>query len=796
MPFDRVQVASCAVQWPQGATNLNSGPGIDFSRSDDVLGSRDAATAADDGHGCAVDCAQRRRRGGAEALVRITESPPGVLHDESAHPEADLEWWFVQGGFEGDGVSRRAFLASVFRHRPESAEERRDAGVSLLLSVLADGVQRASSRIDARSVELALDARHDPARMKVDRRFIEAYREELAANGPPRPIVVDRARSVFSAAPFVVVWGDFSLRQRPQGFGLRFAEPETGAVLDLDLTPLRPRILALGIGEPATAALAYASYPSLQLTGRYNDAPIRGEAWFDHQWGPARAWSVVRQAPDHLVGWDWLGINLDDGTEILVIQHRDMTTRRVLSRCALVRRPGRPAKQAHGVTLRPRRYWESPSTHVRYPVCWQLRIADCAADLMFVPEVDAQELRIFGPGRCIWEGAGTVAGAFGDRAANGRARLELHGYGCLTDGRSYFDVFSREAMRSVARMLPRRVDEAGLARHAGAAEWRRDPASYNEGVAGPVWDLVARHGKQWRAIYNLLLLEALGTPYRRHLDIAAAMPELVHTGSLIIDDIEDDSATRRGGPTIHRLHGLDVAINAGNTLYFLPFLAIENDAGLDDRQRVAIYKLLFRALTRAHLGQALDIRWSRDPAASLRQWLEPQFDERILQMYADKTAAVIEASSECVCIAADAAADATRRRASVAFARRMGVAFQITDDVLGFGGSPQWGKTIGEDLAAGKTTYVIHRAFLALPVEGRAELARILCSRELRQDPAALEAGVALVRGSGALDACRQDARRLADEAWARFSPCLPPSEAKIMLRCLCWSLVDVVVGT
>ncbi len=771
---------------------MKLGTGTDSPRSDDAVGSRDGVIAADCSDAPAGERVPAYRRDAADGFVRIDESPPGTMPDEAAHPEADVEWWFVQGWFEGEGVPRQAFLASAFRHRPESAAGS-DAGVSLLVSVLADGVQRASSRIDARSVELALDARHDPARPQVDRRFIDAYREELAASGPPRPIVVDRARPTFSAAPFGVVWGDYSLRQRPQGFGLRFATPETGAVLDLDLVPRRPRILALGIGEPVIAPLAYATYPSLQLSGRHDGVPIHGEAWFDHQWG-AGAWSVVRRAPTHPVGWDWLGINLDDGSEILVIQYRDMTTRRVLTRCALVRRPGRPAVQAHGVTLHARRHWVSPATHVRYPVSWQLRITDCAADLLFVPEVDAQELPVFGPGRCIWEGAGTVRGTVADRAASGRARLELHGYGCLTADRSYFDAFSREAMRSVTRMLPRRVGEAGLARYVGAAEWRRDPAAYNDGVARPVWDLVARHGKQWRAIYNLLLLEALGTPYRRHLDLAAGMPELVHTGSLIIDDIEDDSATRRGGPTIHRLHGLDVAINAGNALYFLPFLAIEEDANLDDRQRVAIYKLLFRALTRAHLGQALDIRWSRDPAGSLRQWLEPRFGEKILQMYVDKTAAVIEAASECVCIAADVDADAATRRASVAFARRMGVAFQITDDVLGFSGSPRWGKTIGEDLAAGKTTYAIHQAFLSLPDEGRAELARILCSRELRQDPAALEAGVALVRGSGALETCRREARRLADQAWARFSPCLPPSEAKIMLRCLCRGLVDVVV--
>jgi geranylgeranyl pyrophosphate synthase len=89
-------------------------------------------------------------------------------------------------------------------------------------------------------------------------------------------------------------------------------------------------------------------------------------------------------------------------------------------------------------------------------------------------------------------------------------------------------------------------------------------------------------------------------------DILASVAELIHAGSLIVDDIQDNSATRRGAPAMHIRYGLPVALNAGNWLYFWPFELIKK-AGLSRAAQDIACALCQRMLLRAHFGQALDV---------------------------------------------------------------------------------------------------------------------------------------------------------------------------------------------
>ncbi len=82
--------------------------------------------------------------------------------------------------------------------------------------------------------------------------------------------------------------------------------------------------------------------------------------------------------------------------------------------------------------------------------------------------------------------------------------------------------------------------------------------------------------------------------------------ELLHAGSLIVDDIEDGSTNRRGGPTVHTLFGVPIALNAANWLYFLPFQKI-NNLKISDQSRSLLMHECHRTLLRAHFGQALDV---------------------------------------------------------------------------------------------------------------------------------------------------------------------------------------------
>jgi geranylgeranyl pyrophosphate synthase len=87
---------------------------------------------------------------------------------------------------------------------------------------------------------------------------------------------------------------------------------------------------------------------------------------------------------------------------------------------------------------------------------------------------------------------------------------------------------------------------------------------------------------------------------------ASDLLEALHSASLIIDDIQDDSHLRRGQPTVHRKHGVPLALNAGNWLYFWPLQNIDQWA-ISTETKLRVYRVCHRGLMRAHFGQALDV---------------------------------------------------------------------------------------------------------------------------------------------------------------------------------------------
>ena len=88
--------------------------------------------------------------------------------------------------------------------------------------------------------------------------------------------------------------------------------------------------------------------------------------------------------------------------------------------------------------------------------------------------------------------------------------------------------------------------------------------------------------------------------------ICAEVVELIHAGSLVVDDIEDGSTIRRGKPALHIRYGLPTALNAGNWLYFWPFQLIKA-LELPNRTALSVYECYHRTLLRAHFGQAMDL---------------------------------------------------------------------------------------------------------------------------------------------------------------------------------------------
>jgi len=125
----------------------------------------------------------------------------------------------------------------------------------------------------------------------------------------------------------------------------------------------------------------------------------------------------------------------------------------------------------------------------------------------------------------------------------------------------------------IEKYIPRKFDRNSLISTLGPPSYEYSVDAANKAITEPVWDFMDRGGKRWRPVLFLLLSEALGINPEKFADFVL-LPEMLHNGSIIVDDIEDMSDERRGKPALHKLYGEDIAINAGNALYFLSLLPL------------------------------------------------------------------------------------------------------------------------------------------------------------------------------------------------------------------------------
>ena len=311
---------------------------------------------------------------------------------------------------------------------------------------------------------------------------------------------------------------------------------------------------------------------------------------------------------------------------------------------------------------------------------------------------------------------------------------------------------------ALADVLPRTVDDEFLEAFFGAPTYAYDAAAIQAGLADPVWELLDRGGKRWRAILFLLLVEAFGAAPRDHLSYAT-IPEILHTGTIIVDDVEDGAELRRGAPALHHRYGQDVALNAGNALYFIPLkLLARNEAGLDADRQLAAYEMLTYELNRTHLGQGMDIDWHnrRDVGVTEAEYLE---------MCACKTGCLARIVGRLAAIVTGRSA--AEERAVAAYAESLSIGFQIIDDVLdvehSLGRAGDFGKAYGNDVREGKTTLlVIHAMAHADDADARA-LASTLADPD--PDDEAVTAVLELFDELGSLAYARSTAESLAAEA-------------------------------
>ena len=308
-----------------------------------------------------------------------------------------------------------------------------------------------------------------------------------------------------------------------------------------------------------------------------------------------------------------------------------------------------------------------------------------------------------------------------------------------------------------------------------------DMVRYHLGFAEAETGVPPGHrGKQVRAALCMLACAAAGGEATAAAPAAAAV-ELLHSFTLLHDDIADRDELRRGRQTVWRRWGVGSAITAGDGLFALANLALCDleRAGVAADTVSAIARELNEAALVVCEGQQLDLAYEGRTDVSVDDYL---------RMVERKTAALFAASTAIGARIAGASREMTEALRS--FGHHAGVGYQIRDDVLGIWGDPrELGKPLGSDLRRNKRSLPVVHALGAAEAKERAELAGRL-ARGIPADEEAAEVAARLEK-LGAREFCEHMARESLERALDALKSVPLPEETARELRILATYLME-----
>jgi len=346
--------------------------------------------------GCLALGAALRARAAAPAGSYAAVTPDRQIAfpaDYGSHPEFRTEWWYITGWLTTARGESLGFQVTFFRTRPALGGDN-------------------PSGFTPHQLLVAHCAISDPAlgHLWQDQRIRRAGLGLAEAKTGDTDVWID----------------DWRLERRNATYHTQVAADEFA--LDLDFRPTQPPMLngQSGVsqkGPNSSSASYYYSIPHLAVGGTVTragrPAAVTGEAWLDHEWSS-------EYLDSEAVGWDWIGIDLDDGGALMAFRIRDAAGSARWAGGTYRGADGRvQALAAQDVGFTPGRSWISPRTGIHYPVDWHVRAG--SRDYELRPLLDDQENDTrMSTGAIYWEGA---VRAFAAGTPVGRGYLELTGYG-------------------------------------------------------------------------------------------------------------------------------------------------------------------------------------------------------------------------------------------------------------------------------------------------------------------------------------------------------------------------------
>ena len=346
----------------------------------------------------------------AAGLAGLAAGPPANAlpvkamqfpRDFGAHPDFRTEWWYITGHAGVGGINsvsaetrKFGFQLTFFRSRIEAA-------------------QGMKSKFSARQLLFAHAAITDVKGEKL------LHDQRIARDGFGVAFASEETTNIKLR--------DWSLMANQSG-GYTAELPAADFGLSLQFSPTQPVLLqgnqGLSRKGPQTQqASYYYSQPQLATTGRLRVAgqtfEVAGKAWLDHEWSQELLHPTA-------VGWDWIGMNLNDGSALTAFRLRDKNQNAVWDGGSFRSTQGGLNTFSQGqVTFQPVRSWKSPSSQTSYPIEWLVRTP--AETYTVKAIVDNQELDSRqSTGSIYWEGLSALIDSKGKTVGSGY--LEMTGY--------------------------------------------------------------------------------------------------------------------------------------------------------------------------------------------------------------------------------------------------------------------------------------------------------------------------------------------------------------------------------
>ena len=264
--------------------------------------------------------------------------------------------------------------------------------------------------------------------------------------------------------------------------------------------------------------------------------------------------------------------------------------------------------------------------------------------------------------------------------------------------------------------------------------------------------LIVNGGKRLRPYMVIKSCQILGGRISNAM-LAASAVEMVHNFTLVHDDIMDNDEMRHGVPTVHKKFGMPVAILAGDVLFSKAFQII-SDSKLSGKAMTQLISRLATACVDVCEGQLLDIKMAEGKKI-------PSQSEYI-KMIGKKTAALFDVSCAMGAICAtDKIADIKNLSS---FGKNLGIAFQITDDLIGVMGDPKiTKKPVGNDLREGKKSLPILMAIKSAKGKNKKIILKAFGNQKTSKSD--LHKAVEVIRALGIEDSVRNQAEKYAERA-------------------------------